>query len=1074
MVTVGRLSREFGAVALVTLVLATGVALAGERVVLELSDGARVEGELLKRDARQVVVLVGGQAMSFEAGRVQEVKPVGPAGPSPSEPGQRLYSTARRQASDVQALVDELGQAIAVVKTPSGLGTGWFVNPTGYLVTNHHVVAGERTIKVTVFPRQGKTLGRKVYRKVRIVALNAEMDLALLKVEEALGFEVPRLHLGDSRRVKVGDKAFAIGNPLGLERSTSEGIVSKVGRNIGGRLFLQTTAPIAPGNSGGPLFNNRGEVIGVVSRGAIMLDGLGFAIPSEYVKEFLDNLEAFAYDEDNPNTGTAYLETPVSSTDRRIAFTAADFIRVGHGLCCLNVADLDGDRAAEVVFADNNKAEIGILRRRNRAERRRSQADSSFSDWDINQLPESQRFKLETFPVTSRVSSIAVGDVTGDKRPDVLFYGDVDGLSVLEARPKGGFLPVRKLDDVQVAGHPKAIRVADLDGDGAQDVFALGRDVFSVLWGGGQRVEYPLEDGLRSKVRQFTLLDVDRDGRQDVIFFAPSGHYGALLRTQRQRRRFDQGLPLKAQVSGPVRALDEALAGDFMTLDVGINRVRRLSLRNDGAKQPKQGTTLVSLAVESGAGKGPPASRPVDGLDLDADGRLEMLAFDQHRSEFVMVEHGRQGFSSSRSPGPAAPLAFRLHRDDRGRAVVFCHSRPDHLFGAGRIDKGRVSFPRPIHTEGPVQGMQIERQVVFDARDRVAAALVWFEKSGGGQVIRLADADAVTRAALEAGDGSIDVVSRTLTFGPDEKHQQARLTGRVRRLAFADFDGDERQDLVVFWAYSGKESLYLGLGGGRFREVIKQQGLVEDEEKQSLLVQDLDGDGKREVLQVQPGFVRVLRVDAKGRMFIARQLSWEHGRIDRLVPYSNGKDGAKLLAISGRQARVVRIEPGSSSFTLVETIDLTGVALGDPLAGDLDGDGQADLYGWHQGAITVLLKRAPRRTLESRTNLNAALNHFEYWDLHAADLDGDGRDEILLFDKRKAAMEILRRDPSDRLRTVFRHQLYTSGLGRHQKRGKAAPEQPREVGVGDLDANRRPDLVFVIHDRLAIYLQGQQ
>ncbi len=1054
------------------LLLSIPAASAGERIELELSDGGRVAGELLKRDARQIVIMVGGQVMTFETGRVQEVKGAA-KGAAVGEPGQRLYSTERRQARDVQALVDELGQAIVVVKTPSGLGTGWFVNPEGYLVTNHHVVAGERTIKVTVFPRQGKTLGRKVYRKVRIVALNAEMDLALLKIEEPLGIDVPRLHLGDSRRVKVGDKAFAIGNPLGLERSTSEGIVSKVGRNIGGRLFLQTTAPIAPGNSGGPLFNYRGEVIGVVSRGAIMLDGLGFAIPSEYVKEFLDNLEAFAYDEDNPNTGTAYLETPVSTTDRRIRFTAADFVRVGHGLCCLNVVDLDGDRAAEVIFADNNKAEIGILRRRTRAERRQASRDSALSSWDINQLPLSQRFVLDTIPVTSRVSSIAVGDVTGDKRPDVLFFGDVDGLSLLEARPKGGFAPARKLDDVQVAGHAKALRVVDLDGDGAQDVFALGREVFTVLWAGGKRQEYPLENELRSKVRQFSLLDADGDGRLDVVFFTPSGHYGALLRTQRQPRRFDQGAPLKVQVSGPVRDLDGGPGGSFITLDVGINRVRRLSLERNGPKADGGlDTTLLSLAVESGTSKGPPADPPVDVLDVDGDGRQEMLAYDQHRSEFVLAGVGKRGLAASRSPGPAAPLSYRLHRAGRDGAVVFCHSRPDHLFGVGRLDEGRVSFPRPIHTEGPVQGMQLERQVVFDGKDRLDTALVWFEKSGGGQVIRLADADEVARAAVAKGEGSIDVRARTLTFGPDARRQQARVTGRIRRLAFADFDGDERQDLVIFWAYSGKESLYLGLGGGRFKEVVKQQGLVEDEEHQALLVQDLDGDGKREVLQVQPGFVRVLRVDAKGRLYIARQLSWDHGRIDRLLPYTRGKAGAQLVAISGRQARVVRIEPGADGFGLLDTLDLTGIHLGDPAAGDVDGDGHQDLIGWHQGAIKVLLKRPPRRILTSRINLNAALNRFEYWDMRTADLDADGRDEVLLFDKRKAAMEILRRDPGDKLRTVFRHQLYTSGITSRHKRGKAAPEQPRDVGVGDLDANRRPDLVFVLHDRLAIYLQG--
>ena len=99
-----------------------------------------------------------------------------------------------------------------------------------------------------------------------------------------------------SAAVREGDTAFTIGNPLGLERSTAQGMVSKVNRNFSGRLYIQTTAPISPGNSGGPLFNDRGEIVGVINMGYMYRDGLNFAIPSTYVKEFLDNVDAFAFD----------------------------------------------------------------------------------------------------------------------------------------------------------------------------------------------------------------------------------------------------------------------------------------------------------------------------------------------------------------------------------------------------------------------------------------------------------------------------------------------------------------------------------------------------------------------------------------------------------------------------------------------------------------------------------------------------------------------------------------------------------------------------------------------------------
>jgi serine protease Do len=99
---------------------------------------------------------------------------------------------------------------------------------------------------------------------------------------------------------------------LGLERSVSQGILSSLNRNFQGLIYLQTDAAINPGNSGGPLFNMKGEVIGVTNMGfsASSADNLGFAIPINYVKDFLRNRGAFAFDKDNPNTGHRYLDPP--------------------------------------------------------------------------------------------------------------------------------------------------------------------------------------------------------------------------------------------------------------------------------------------------------------------------------------------------------------------------------------------------------------------------------------------------------------------------------------------------------------------------------------------------------------------------------------------------------------------------------------------------------------------------------------------------------------------------------------------------------------------------------------------
>jgi len=195
-----------------------------------------------------------------------------------------------------------------MVSSPGGMGSGFFINEQGYLITNYHMIEKETKVEVTVFQKGEDGLVKKKFKKVKIEAINPFVDLALLKVQDLGETKVKHVLLGDIGRIKVGERVFAIGNPLGLERSVSQGIISTKNRAFKGLVYLQTTAAINPGNSGGPLFNLAGEVIGVTNMGYIFLGGLGFAIPIDYVKDFIDNRDAFVYDEDNPNTGYKYIQ----------------------------------------------------------------------------------------------------------------------------------------------------------------------------------------------------------------------------------------------------------------------------------------------------------------------------------------------------------------------------------------------------------------------------------------------------------------------------------------------------------------------------------------------------------------------------------------------------------------------------------------------------------------------------------------------------------------------------------------------------------------------------------------------
>ncbi len=155
-----------------------------------------------------------------------------------------------------------------------GVGSGFIIESSGYILTNAHVVDGADTIYVT--------LTDKREFKAKLIGADKRTDVALVKIETT---GLPRLTIGDSSRVRVGEWVLAIGSPFGLENTVTAGIVSAKSRDTGDYLpFIQTDVAVNPGNSGGPLINTRGEVVGINSQifsrsGGYM--GISFAIPMD-------------------------------------------------------------------------------------------------------------------------------------------------------------------------------------------------------------------------------------------------------------------------------------------------------------------------------------------------------------------------------------------------------------------------------------------------------------------------------------------------------------------------------------------------------------------------------------------------------------------------------------------------------------------------------------------------------------------------------------------------------------------------------------------------------------------------
>src|SRR6266567_4395653 len=264
-----------------------------------------------------------------------------------------------------EAVIAKVRPAVVQVnvtsQSGSGLGSGVIIDRRGYIVTNNHVVKGAQSIEVVLY--DGTSI-----KNVQLVGTDPADDLAILKITPpASNLRVATL--GDSSKLQVGQDVMAIGNPLGITQTVTNGIISALGRNVSegpnGALIpnaIQTDAPINPGNSGGALVDMQGNLIGIPTLTAIdpefntPASGVGFAIPSNRVQfiatQIIDTGKV-------THTGRAVLGVRVTDVDANLA--AQDNLAIDHGVLITSLvsngpAAQAGLQPGDVIVEVDNKA----------------------------------------------------------------------------------------------------------------------------------------------------------------------------------------------------------------------------------------------------------------------------------------------------------------------------------------------------------------------------------------------------------------------------------------------------------------------------------------------------------------------------------------------------------------------------------------------------------------------------------------------------------------------------------------------------------------------------------------------
>lgn len=300
----------------INLLFFTLLALSSPAETLNLSGGTIIKAPIIRESPDSVVLDLGFEVLRVPTSQILS-RETEAASEAPETSASSIFSQRQNlPARSVQDLVSAVAPATVQINTPTGQGSGFLISRQGYLITNNHVISGENQLSVILYETGDGELRKVTFENVELIAQSPLFDLALVKIHADRTF--PFVPIADRNSLSQGELVFAVGSPLGLERTISQGIISVRSRVANsGMALIQHTSQINPGNSGGPLFNRRGEVVGVnnLKISGAGLEGIGFAIPASTLIHFIENRSAYAFDPRNPNSGFRYLAPAGSQTE---------------------------------------------------------------------------------------------------------------------------------------------------------------------------------------------------------------------------------------------------------------------------------------------------------------------------------------------------------------------------------------------------------------------------------------------------------------------------------------------------------------------------------------------------------------------------------------------------------------------------------------------------------------------------------------------------------------------------------------------------------------------------------------
>ena len=719
-------------------------------------------------------------------------------------------------------------------------------------------------------------------------------------------------------------------------------------------------------------------------------------------------------------------------------------------------ADVDGDRRVDLLFLNNDKARVEILLQRKPGENKPKRAGKLEGRDRWTPVLEDSRFEAAPLTTSTFMYDLAAGDLDGDGRTDLVITEKSNGLQVFYQREPGRWSDPVKLDLKDVVTYLGLLHVFDVDGNGRPEIVSSTAKTlyFHEADAKGALREVRKLNHSEENLHGLRFVDVDGDGRTDLQLCSTDRQYSLRIRRQEAPGQFGPELMIRQEQPEGILSVDRLAPGQspfFAMLQKASGMIELFRL---GPARAGAGGDSFSIEAFSA----PVADKDKSVLtawgDLDGNGRPDLVVSDAAAARVHLYLQDEQGRLSASLPYPSFAAISSLATGDldgNGTAEVYLCSTTEEILGAASLNADkRLEFPVAL----PFQGVP------------TAVAVADWRGPGQGAVACAGRLEKKNR--LVFFDRATNAAWRVCATA-----EVASVTHDIERILPVDLNQDGRLDLVL--AASFKPLVFLlQTNTLAFAEVKDLSGysksLVSKVSPSGLAVDDIDGDGKPELLVTRKGFVRALRLNDKGQLEVVDQLnaSDPEVEVDAVfgVPGPDGRDF--LLADSAHNCFEVLARNEQKIYSLREKIQLPNVKIkGGAVFTDRDGRATVFLSSddkfWRVRLNQSTLSRERIATYETD------LPEVEYGGIELGDLNADGRPDIVAVDTtRTRVLEVLSLGEDMKPVSQYHFQVFEADPGMRQQSGG---REPKELILGDFTGDGKTDIAILVHDRLLMYPQ---